>query len=81
MESVFSKIDLQQGYHQILIRPMDVAKDGFPNPVRKFSIKSHAFRVVQCHREISEDNAYVARGLPGICTGLHRRYCDFLQDP
>ena len=41
--SIFSKIDLQQGYHQIRIRPEDVAKTAFQTQFGSFQLKVMPF--------------------------------------
>lgn len=56
--TVFSKIDLCSGYHQIRIHPPDVHKTAFPDSFGALQVCSHALRIDECPLHISGCNEW-----------------------
>jgi hypothetical protein len=46
--TVFSKIDLRKGYHQILVNPADVQKTSITTPLRLVRVQANAVWSEEC---------------------------------
>jgi hypothetical protein len=70
---VFSKIDLQSGYHQLKVRECDIPKTTF---ISKYSL--YKFTVMSFG--LTKHDEQGLHGVSGqVCHGVHRRYIGLLK--
>jgi hypothetical protein len=71
--SVFSKIDLRSGYHQVRIRPSDIPKTTFITKYGQYEYTVMSFGLTKCASFLHVLDEQCVHGLSGqVCGGVYR---------